>query len=487
MFHCPLRLSLRLIAFYAIVCLLWIRFADWIAPNIIAAAYDERNLWITNWGFRGYQSFPVHYRDRWSVIATAALLAAALHLVIVLFICGIDRKHRGRFPDATRPHSHANAALVVFSAAFLALTVFSGAHGDYNSYLDEWIVVLGGGDPWRGLLFNVYPFNAYGPLFNVMAPLVWINPLTNKVLFAFCYLVYVIWLIKDFAPRQGFVALSWPSIGLWLLNPFPWQQIAYLGYFDVLVSLACVAAVHSLVGRKDGASGTYLGLGILLKYIPIVILPFLVFSERRFHFRLLSFCVGVVILGLIVSVLIWGTSTFFPLTLAATRSSAWSIYVVLASTHSPLRPFLNSPTVDWLEKPLLLTAGLATFAWCILRQIEPALSCTLAILVTLLFYRVGYANYQMLLFSLISYWAVSNWAQIRARSVLAVLLVGYFGLLAITEFVLMSGSVGSIFYSNIAFMLFRFLLGCALLVGLVELRPKPCASERQALGWEKHH
>ena len=54
-------------------------------------------------------------------------------------------------------------------------------------------------------------------------------------------------------------------------------------------------------------------LGILLKYMPIVILPFLVFSERRFHFRLLSFCVGVVILGFVVSAIIWGTSTFWPL------------------------------------------------------------------------------------------------------------------------------------------------------------------------------
>jgi hypothetical protein len=452
------------------MCLFWVGFADWVAPNIIDAAYDERNPWILNWDFRGYIPIEHYYRDRWSVIAAGALLAAVLHLVIVLFICGIDRKHRVRFLDAARPRSHANAVLVIFSAAFLALTVLSGAQGDYRNYLDEWMVVLGGGDPWGSM-----PFNAYGPLFNVLAPLIWVNPLANKLLFAFSYLVYVIWLIKDFAPRRGFAALSWPSVGLWLLNPFPWQQIAYLGYFDVLVSLACVAAVHSLVGNKDGASGTYLALGILLKYMPIVILPFLVFSERRFHFRLLSFCVGVVILGLVVSVFIWGTSTFLPFTFAATRSSYLSIYVVLASTHSPLRPFLDSPTVDWLEKPLLLTAGLAMFTWCILRQIEPALSSALAILVTLLFYRVGYANYQMMVFSLISYWAVSNWAQIKEHSVLAALLVGYFGFLAIAEFVYMSGLVGSIFYSNIAFVLLKFLLGCALLVGLVQLRPTPCA------------
>src|SRR5690348_2602418 len=80
------RLSLRLIAIYAIMCLFWVGFADWLAPNIISAAYDERNLSILNWVFQG-RSFPVeHYVDRWNVIAAAALLAAVLHLVIVLFI-----------------------------------------------------------------------------------------------------------------------------------------------------------------------------------------------------------------------------------------------------------------------------------------------------------------------------------------------------------------------------------------------------------------
>ena len=457
MFNYPLRLSARLIAIYAIMCLFWVGFANWVAPNI--AAYDELNSSIF-------------------YFIAATPLAAVLHLVIVLFICSVDRKHQVGFVDAARPYSHVNAILVVFSAAFLALAVLSGAQGDYKGYLGQWMAVLRGSDPWERAPWsdNAFGPNTYGPLFNVLAPLIWLNPLANKLLFAFSYLVYVVWLIKVLAPRRGFIAFTWPGIGLWLLNPFPWEQIAYCGYFDVLVSLACVAAVHSLVNSKDRASGSFLALGILMKYMPIVILPFLVFSERRFHFRLLSFCVGVVILGLAVSVFIWGTSTFSPLTFAATRNSVFSIYIVLASTHSPLRPFLDSLNVDWLDKPLLLTAGLATFTWCILRQIEPALSSALAILVTLLFYRVGYAQYQMVLFSLILYWAVSNWAQFEKQSVLVALLVCYFGFLTLQNLAFWWGLVGSIFYSNVVVSLLQFLLGCALLVGLIQLRPNPYAS-----------
>ena len=318
-------------------------------------------------------------------------------------------------------------------------------------------------------------FNSYGPLFNALAPLVWVNPLANKLLFAFSYLAYVIWLIKDLAPRRGFVTLSWPWLSLWILNPFPWVQIAYFGYFDVLVALACVAAVHSLISKRDGVSGICLAVGVLLKYMPIVILPFLVFSERRFHFRLLSFCVGVVIFGLAVSTLIWGPSTFLPLALAALRQPAWSIYDVLASTHSPLRLFWEPPNsnyLDWLEKPFLVTAGLGVFAWCVLGRIGPTLSATLAILVILLLHRTGQFNYQMLPFLLISYWMVSEWEQLREHSFLAALLFAYFCLLAIFELIAWS-AITIVTYTNGdtlygTMVMLKFLLNCALLVRLAQ-------------------
>jgi Glycosyltransferase family 87 len=474
MSNCLFRPPVPWLVIYAIVCLLWIGFADGIAPNIISAAYNEQSLSVLNWFFKSHKSLPLeHYLDRWSVTAAAVLIAMVLHLAIVLLIGRIDRKHRlSATPTAL---SRINFILIAFSAAFLALTVLSWAQGDYKYYyLDEWRVVLAGRDPWLcGRPLNP-ACNSYGPLFNALAPLVWVNPFANKLLFAFSYLAYVIWLIKDLAPRRG-LALSWPWLSLWILNPFPWVEIAYFGYFDVLVALACVAAVHSLISKRDAVSGTYLAVGVLLKYMPIVILPFLVFSERRFHFRLLSVCVGVVIFGLAVSTLIWGTSTFSPLALAALRHPTWSIYDVLGSTHSPLRLFWDWPkmaSIDWLEKPFLVTAGLGVFVWCVLRRTGPALAGTLAILVTLLFFRSGYFNYQMVPFLLISYWVVSEWKQLREHSGLAALLGGYFGVLTILELVhwstitIVTYTDGDILYS--AMVMLKFLLNCALLVRLLQ-------------------
>jgi hypothetical protein len=51
---------------------------------------------------------------------------------------------------------------------------------------------------------------------------------------------------------------------------FPWVEIAYFWYFDVLVGLPCLTAVHRLLRKKDGLFGAHLGLGVLLKYMPII-------------------------------------------------------------------------------------------------------------------------------------------------------------------------------------------------------------------------
>jgi hypothetical protein len=128
------------------VCLLWIGFADGMAPNIISAAYNKRSLSVLNWFFKSHRSLPLeHYLDHRSVFAAAVAIAIALHLATVLFIGRIDRRHRR--PDTTRACSRINFILIAFSAVFFAVTVLSWTQGDYHFfYLDEWRVVLAGRD-----------------------------------------------------------------------------------------------------------------------------------------------------------------------------------------------------------------------------------------------------------------------------------------------------------------------------------------------------
>ena len=198
------------------------------------------------------------------------------------------------------------------------------------------------------------------------------------------------------APRR---VSSPPVVIIWLLNPLPWVEIAYWGNFDVLVGVTCAAAVHGRLRDKDVVSGDWLALGILLKYLPIVLLPFVMSDQRRIRLRLFGSCSVFVTLGLVISVLVWGTSTFRPLEFAATRESRGSsIFAFCAEIVLRFGWSANSPNVDWLALPCLLAAGLGVFARCAIRRTGPALSAVLAVLVTLLFFQVALIRYQMVLF-----------------------------------------------------------------------------------------
>jgi hypothetical protein len=462
--HTPRR-SLTLIAVYAVFCVSWIAFAQWIAPTIITQGYKGPALSVLNWilSDRGFNSGQ-HHVDRWAVFAGAVPLAAVLHLAVVLLIERFGRRQEVVAHDRQRQNSRVDAILILVSAVFLAATIISGVRGDYEQYLAEWMEVLAGNDPWNPLAPS---FNAYGPLFNVLAFPVWLNPLANKLLFAFSYLVYVIWLIEDFWLRRGLAPLSWQWVTFWLLFPFPWIEISYLGFFDCLVALSCVAAVHARVKNRDVVAGISIALGILLKYIPIVILPFLALDGQRFRSRLLISCVACVVLGLLSSTLIWGTSTFTPLFAAATRHPVFSVYQLLEVNHSPIRWFWVSPHVDWLEKPLLLAAVTFLFLWCMDHRPQPALAAALAILLTLMFYRVGLNNYQMVLFYLISYWAVSEWERLRGNRALVTLLGSYFCLLGIIDLAFWTG-FWYVYYTDMLMVLFKFATGCIIVVALIQ-------------------
>ena len=90
----------------------------------------------------------------------------------------------------------------------------------------------------------------------------------------------------------------------------------------------------------------------------------------------------------------------------------------------------------------------------------------LAIATTLLFYKVGFPQYQMVLFVLASYWVVARSKQIRNRVPLYVSLGCYFGWLGIFDVIECTKGVD--FHSMQEWAgLPTFLLGCGLIVCIV--------------------
>ena len=463
-------------AIYAALGAGWLGVARMVVRPVIGAAFEGRSHPAVNRFFRAHTGgHPVeHYYRLWDAFAGAALIAGALHLAVVLAVVRLARRNEAEGPGERGGIGTRTARLVVgFAAAFLAVTLLSGPRHDYVADLEIWDVVLRGGDPWWLREVVNIPLNAYGPLFNAMAPLAWVNPMAPKLLFASAYLAFLIWLVEGCGARREFAGL--PRFGLvaWFVNPFPWVEVAWFGHFDILVAVACVAAVHARARGRDVSSGASLAAGILLKYLPVVILPSLTLDGRRLRPRLLLAAIVPVALGLGLSVLIWGPSTTRPLTFAATRgSNLLSIFRFLRGAYSPLRLAWDAPDVDFLALPCLATAGVSMFAWCGWRRIEPATSALLAVLTTLLFYRVGFVQYQMVPFLLASYRFATGRGGPGGDRFLAAAAGIYFGWLAIFD--AYYASFGGVVHPGDPWAwveevagLPTFLAGCLLIAGLI--------------------
>jgi hypothetical protein len=341
-------------------------------------------------------------------------------------------------------------------------------------------MVLEGSDPWWVVIKGSFPVNAYGPLFNLLALPAWVNGLAPKLLFAYAYCLFSVWLVKDLGPRRGLV--GWPGFWMvaWLFNPFVWVEIALYGHFDILVGIACVAAVEARIRQRDVLSAACLAVGVLLKYIPIVLLPFLILDSGKFRLRLMFVALALIVIGLEASCVLWGTSTFRPLSFAATRGSEFlSVLRFLRGSYSPLNWFMWAPNLDAWVTPILIVTLLRAWSWSRLRWIDPASSAVVAILTLLLFYQVGFPQYQMVLFVLATYWVVRDWEGFRVNSTSAVALGCYFGWQAAFDvwyYLFQNGFLPSDFWSDLICEvagLPTFLLGSALIFGVVRKAWRP--------------
>ena len=277
----------------------------------------------------------------------AAAIAAVMLLTILWRVRQIDRRIAAQQAGGlSRSHLWLNFALLLLSAAFLAATIRQGVLQDYHLYRAMWAAVREGRDPWWMVdgVFGHYPINAYGPLFNALAILDRINPLLPKLCFAWTYLLFAVGTIKAAVSEAEWNSVATAAGLAWLWNPYVWVELAHYGHFDVLVGLFCVGAVAARIDRRDARSGACLALGVLLKYMPVVLLPFLILDRGRFRLRLLGLATALIGLGLGLSVLVWGTAVFRPIIFAVGRTSQYlSIYRYLDGFYSPISRLALGP------------------------------------------------------------------------------------------------------------------------------------------------
>jgi hypothetical protein len=439
------RGAIKLGALYALPAAAWVVLARWVIRPLIRDAYQGHSFALLNRVFQGNRAHPVtHYLGLWRMFWEAVLLAWVFHLVVVLAVRATNGWiATGRSPEVERTARTIDRWLIGFALVFLMVTALSGRRHDYVAFLEIWDAVRAGRDPWWVHARWGYPLHAYGPLFNLFAVPAERNGLAPKLLFALAYCLFAVLFLKGglACARGDFFARS---LLAWLIAPFAWVEIAIFGHFDVLPAIACVAAVGLLCRGREVLSGVSLAVGFLLKLIPVVIVPLYAFdrgSHRapvplRVRFGLLAGAVVPIGLGYGLSACFWGLATFRPFGFAYTRGSTlMSIFRYLRGSASPLRWFIADPNLDAWSTPCMAAAGLLVFLVCLWRRAEAATSALLAVLATLLFYKVGFIQYQMILFLLMACW-LGRYAAVLIRNRSLALAIGaYFGWLSLFDLV----------------------------------------------------
>ncbi len=122
-----LRTRVRL---YAALVLGWVAFARWMVPPLLVA---ERPGPLIEALKRFLQAPPVPFLvqdtpGQWREFSGAVLIALVLYLTIVEILGRYDRRaHAGGSSSESRAAAHSSLALAIVAAAFLAVTILSGA------------------------------------------------------------------------------------------------------------------------------------------------------------------------------------------------------------------------------------------------------------------------------------------------------------------------------------------------------------------------
>ncbi len=266
----------------------------------------------------------------------------------------------------------------------MAVAYLSGARHDYVAYVQQWELILSGGNPWSAVAGN-----AYGPAYNLLACLFAFHPLLPKMAFVLSWQISSWYLVYQLARRGA----SLPWLIFWLtalpFNPLFWSFGVIYGSVDSLVAALClIALAYHQTGRCSVAT-MVLALAALTKIYPIVFAPFLALDGRRINWHFLATFSALVAAGFALSFLMWGESTFHSIMHNSGRGS--KMLSIFRFLRGDAVPWVDD--VDHLSLPAMAIGGGLVFflAW---KWRLPAISGVLAgILVTLLLYKVGHQQF----------------------------------------------------------------------------------------------
>jgi uncharacterized membrane protein len=156
---------------------------------------------------------------------------------------------------------------------------------------------------------------------------------------------------------------------------------------DTFVAALVTASI--LLRHRDQfiLAGLLLGLAALVKFYPILLLPFFAIEGRRLRWSLVACGIATFCFGLVAGVAIWGQGIVHAIQFGANRAP--KLLSILASLSNTLG---DEAVIDWLLRfnVLCVVAGVMTTFLIVYRaKISWLESATLGFVVLLLLYKAG--------------------------------------------------------------------------------------------------
>jgi hypothetical protein len=408
-----------------------------VVPGLIKAAHRGESWEPINRILEGRSQYPLeHYMDKWharSRILVVALIGAAAATLAARLAWGRSRQ------------------VILFAVMAPALALLASVTGassswDYLEHLKMWGRTLAGGDPWAIDTPEGYSMNSYGPLFNLLAMLAALDPIAPKVLYALVWAAA----IAVLASRDWWIALAVAPMGL--------CEAVRGGRFDILVAICLLAALRDYLAGRDVAAGVWLGVGFLLKLVPLAVLPFLALDGRRLRWRLAWSALTVSAVGFALAIWIWGwQAPLRSLLFNAQRPSQADSAGLFAFTR-----YVMGFDLDRWSGPTIAVSLTALMVWSVARRPAPVPTALAAILLLFTFHKMGSRTYPVMLAVPLS-WYVTE----RTDRMLRLATILYAGW--VSSSIVIWGSEGLLASTGLPYMANDITLATGLLVCLINL------------------
>ena len=215
-----------------------------------------------------------------------------------------------------------NAKKYIKYAIFLStLAVLSFRQHDYIYYLRQWKVILDNKDPW------IETSNAYGPIHNIFAPLISINPMIPKLIFFVIYF-YALYVVTFKDMNFKFDLNNNNKLILFILYGFcPFSVLTVIVYGNndsltsALMAFSLITLLNSHSKKENFFSGVLLGISTMIKFYPLIISPAFFCRKKTIDYNFLKgFLFSILTIGF-GSYKIWGSTILNPILFATDRSS----------------------------------------------------------------------------------------------------------------------------------------------------------------------